>query len=257
MKRYLYLSLTPESLIASMLPPLEFGKYLAVGTKKRTHGEAIFFQVDPTFKSDHFPFKDVDERCQPHPDGSPKRSLYLSVYRVVEHVPNDALQNLFLVTDDGRVLELQKQKYINTDSSLLHLYQELGPVMPQIASSLDPLTFCRFVTDRKNPISVPRLIFVELVLEELANNPTDGSAENLPYANIDHLRDCLIDLQQNTEKRTKTVLRCFHRDILYRTIKNGFFVGDQKAFNFYPFPSNMELEEKHHNWWRSALTVGF
>lgn len=43
MKRYLYLSLLPEALIASMLPPEEFGNYLAVGTKKRTRGQAIFF----------------------------------------------------------------------------------------------------------------------------------------------------------------------------------------------------------------------
>ncbi len=31
---YLYLSMTPESLVASMLPPEQFGNYLAVGTRK-------------------------------------------------------------------------------------------------------------------------------------------------------------------------------------------------------------------------------
>lgn len=33
MERYLYLSITPEALISSMLPPAEFGNYQAVGTK--------------------------------------------------------------------------------------------------------------------------------------------------------------------------------------------------------------------------------
>jgi hypothetical protein len=32
--------LIPEALIASMLPPVDFGTYLAVGTKKRTSGDA-------------------------------------------------------------------------------------------------------------------------------------------------------------------------------------------------------------------------
>ena len=34
MRRYLYFSMSPESLVASQLPPEEFGRYLAIGTKK-------------------------------------------------------------------------------------------------------------------------------------------------------------------------------------------------------------------------------
>ena len=45
MSVYLYLSLIPEALIASMLPPLDFGTYLAIGTKKRTRGQAMFFSA--------------------------------------------------------------------------------------------------------------------------------------------------------------------------------------------------------------------
>jgi len=257
MKSYLYLSLIPESLIASMLPPEEFGNYMAVGTKKRTHGEAVFFQVDQDFESDHFPLTDVDERCVPHPNGLPKCSLYLSVYRVLEHIPITALKNLYLVTDDGRVLELEKQEYAKTAKGELHLYQELCPVTPLIASHLNPVDFGQFVTDRRNTISVPRLAFVELMLGDLAKDPFSGSAENLPYSNIGHLRDCLNGILKNPEKHTKTVIRCMQRDILYRTIKNGFFVSDQKNICYYPFPSETELEEKYHDWWRSALTIGF
>jgi len=257
MKSYLYLSLIPESLIASMLPPEEFGNYMAVGTKKRTHGEAIFFQVDQDIKSDHFPLADVDDRCLPHSDGLPKCSLYLSVYRVLEHIPLSALKNLYLVTDDGRVLELEKQEYTPSGKSELHLYQELCPLTPLIASNLNPVDFGQFVTDRRNAISVPRLVFVELLLNDLAKDPLSSSAENLPYANIDHLRDCLNSILKNPGKHTKTVIRCMQQDILYRTIKNGFFVSDQKDICYYPFPSENDLEEKYHDWWRSALTIGF
>ena len=45
MKKYYYLVATPESLIASHLEPKEFGNYLAVGTKKRTRGQAIFSRL--------------------------------------------------------------------------------------------------------------------------------------------------------------------------------------------------------------------
>jgi hypothetical protein len=44
---------------------------------------------------------------------------------------------------------------------------------------------------------------------------------------------------------------------LFRTVKNGFFIGDSKDFAYYPFPSIDEMEDKHHEWWRSANVVGF
>ncbi len=46
MSKFVYLSITPEALIGSMLPPFEFGAYLATGTKKCNKGQAIFFEVD-------------------------------------------------------------------------------------------------------------------------------------------------------------------------------------------------------------------
>ncbi len=51
---HLYLSLIPEALIASMLSPEEFGAYYAVGTQKKSRGQAIFFEIDPKFRSDFF-----------------------------------------------------------------------------------------------------------------------------------------------------------------------------------------------------------
>jgi hypothetical protein len=83
MKIHLYLSLNPEALIASHLAPEEFGAYLAVGTQKFSRGQAMFFEVDPELQSDYPPFQNVAARCQPHLDGSPRRSTYLAIYRVL------------------------------------------------------------------------------------------------------------------------------------------------------------------------------
>ena len=59
METYLYLSIMPESLIVSMLPPSEFGTYLAVGTKKSAHGQAIFFSLKG-LDSEAFNLQDID-----------------------------------------------------------------------------------------------------------------------------------------------------------------------------------------------------
>lgn len=259
MKRYLYLLLTPESLISSMLPPEEFGNYLAVGAKKRTRGQAMFFEVDPDFESSHFPNKDqyINEKCIPHEDGTPKRSVFISIYRVLEHVPLKKLKNLYLVTDDGRVLGLEQKPYTSEDKTPLHLYQQISPVNPRITSTLDPSEFMKFVTDISRPASVPKLVFVELKLNDLANNPEKGAVNDLPYPNIDHLRDCLLSLQHEPSKKTKTNIRNFSGELLYRTCKNGFFVGDRTTMLYYPLPPQNELEEKYYTWWRSALVIGF
>ena len=257
MERYLYLSMTPEALISSMLPPAEFGNYQAVGTKKRTRGQAIFFEVDIEKAGDYVPHEYIERRCVPHKDGSPKRSVYLSIYRVLETIPLQALKNLYLTTDDGRVLSLEQAEYTPYSNNLLHLYQELCPVTVRVASNLGPTDFMARVTDTSHHVAVPRLLFADLLLGDLANDPVGGLANNLPYANIPHLRDCLIDIHNKENKLTKTVIRFMKGEFLYRTTNNGFFVGDQKTMLFYPFPSKEELEEKHYTWWRSAQLLGF
>lgn len=258
MKRYLYFSLTPEALIASMLPPHEFGNYQAVGSKKRTRGQSIFFEVDINLVGTHFSLKTIEEKCVPDANGELKKSVYLSIYRVLEHLPLAALKNLYLATDDGRVLELQKSECKAVDDvGGLHLYQELCPVVPRIASSLAPANFMKFVTDTTKPISVPKLVFVDLRLDGLAEDPENGSVEDLPYKNVAHLRDCLLQVKKIGSKKTKTVIRVFKSDLLYRTCKNGFFVGDQDTLFCYHFPTQAELQDNHYAWWRSSLTVGF
>lgn len=257
MKKYLYLSLTPEALIASMLPPNEFGTYFAVGTKKRTRGQAIFFEVDREKLDSYFPLHLIETRCVPQEDGKPKRSVYLSIYRVLEHIPLEALKNLYLVTDDGRVLELEKGKYEEKTNDELHLYQQLCPVSPMIASIASPTKFIEILTDKKKPIWVPKIVFVELELGELANNPETGSTDDLPYPNIYHLRDCLIGLRNKPDKPSKTIIRTFKGELFYRMCKNGFFVGEANSFLFYPFPTKEELNDKYHVWWRSATDIGF
>lgn len=252
MSVHLYLSVIPEALIASMLPPEEFGVYYAVGTRKKSRGQAIFFELDPDFRHEFFRIEEGIRRCVPHEDGTPKASIYISVYRVLEHVSLDAIQRLYLVTQDGRVLGLDAGELPPEDDDGLHLYQEIAPVHPLVVSSLGPVEFYNLIV--RNPTSLltlPAICFVELKLGELAKDPEYGRVGDLPYANIEHLRDCLVDLKKKTV-HTKMVDRLHPASFPYRTIKSGLFVGNTEGLLFFPMPSSEELREKHYRWWRSA-----
>jgi hypothetical protein len=253
MNTYVYLSVLPEALIASMLPPKDFAEYMATGTRRKTRGQAIFFEVDQDIARNILPAEYISKRCIRKPDGAPKSSVYLTIYRALEHLPLKSLKSLFLVTEDGRILELTKGPY---DVKLekpkqLHLYQELCPVTPIIASTLSPSEFAIEMTSEKEQVYIPKLMFVELMLDQLAYDPVRGSAHNLPYSDIGHLRDCLIILKNEEKKSRKTVQRTFNGTLLYRTCTNGFFVASKDELIYYPYPSMQQLEEQNYDFWRS------
>jgi hypothetical protein len=255
MKTYLYLSLIPEALVASHLPPEEFGAYYATGSKKRSRGQAVFFEVRPDFNSDYLPLNEIEARCRPHEDGTPKHSAYLSIYRALEHVPVAQLGKLYLVTDDGKVLGLDRAPYVPEEGRRYNMYQEFCPFTPRVVSKLSPAEFSKNITNRSEPVSVDRIVFADLKLEKLAQDPNAQDVDNLPYYNLEHLRDCLREISRAASKPTKTVIRHFAGDVLFRTIRKGFYVGDNKEFAFYPMPTREELESTHYAWWRSAQTT--
>jgi hypothetical protein len=251
----LYLSLVPEALIASMLPPEEFGAYLAVGTRKRTLGQAMFFTVEGLKSSPAFDLEEARRRCVAHPGGEPKHSVYLAIYRVLEQIPPETLTRLYLVTPDGKVLALESSALPDPKREY-HLYQEICPVHPRIVSGLDPAAFIRHVTSPRSPIRLPRLCFVDLRLGALAEDPEKGSINDLPYHAIEHLRDCLIQLKNNPEKGTKIVDRVHPQSFPYRSVQTGLYLGDQKSLAFFRFPSMADLQSRYYDWWRSASIMG-
>lgn len=254
MEKHYYLVATPESLIVSHLNPLDFGNYMAVGTKKNLRSQSVFFEIDPG--KTELPEAYVSKKLIPYENGEPKRSVYLSIYRVFETIPLKALLKLYLVTDDGKVLEISNSEYIQDEQKEINLYQQYNPFSTMVASKLKPPEFIQFLTDTTKPVSVPKLFFVELQLKNLANDPS-LPIKNLPYRNPAHLRECLIKLHQSTERLTKTVLRVRQSELPYRTIENGFFIGEKDNYKYYPFPSQYELETTFFSWWRSALEQHF
>ena len=252
---HVYLSLIPEALIVSMLDPESFGNYLAVGMQGKTRGQAMFFEVRAQGLGQDFPVEEALERCKKESIKQPKHSIYLGIYRVLERVPLRHIGNLYLATDDGRVLELKRGEYKAESGRQFHLYQELAPVKPRVVSRLAPPEFCRYLTTPGTAIYLPRLAFVELALRGLARDAECEEPQDLPYPHLEHLRDCLRILVNEPGKTTKLVTRHMHQELLYRTVRNGFFVGDAEGLAFYPMPQLTELETVHRQWWKSAVTV--
>lgn len=253
MKTYLYLTLSPESLVASHLTPAEFGNYLAVGANRNSSGQAQFFEIDPEWRTDALPMRDIAARCVPHADESKRKSTYLAIYRVLEHIPLSAMGSLHLATAGGQVLSIAPSPAIPAETEdRFHLYQEYCPVQPRVVSVLSPARFCAHITDPAQPVNVPKIVFAELKLGNLAKNPDATGLGNLPYPNIDHLRDCLREFIFKPSKPTKVFVRNVCDTVLYRTIRNGFYVGQKNDIKYYPLPSVDELEAHHLDWWRSA-----
>jgi hypothetical protein len=251
MSVYLYFSLIPEALIASNLPPEQFGQYYATGHQFKSKGEAIFFEVDPAFRSDYFRIEEGVARCVPHPDGSPKNSVYLSVYRVLENLPAGALGRLYLGTRYGKTLALSRQEP-SAEPPGRHLYQDLAPATSLVASVLGPVEYYRAVVCEPSKfIHFPALAFVELGLGALENDPENGPVGDLPYDYIHHLREALMVIDPKT-KLTKLVQRAHSVEFPYRMVKKGFYVGNGSDLAFYPMPSHEVLRREHANWWRLA-----
>jgi hypothetical protein len=239
-----------EALVASQLDPVEFGKYMAVGSEELSRGHLMFFEVDPDFRSDFFPLQEVKDRCVPGPDGRPKASVYAGIYRVLEHIPAGSLGELHLVTRDGRVLSIEPQEYGQPpENGRAHLYQELCPLTPLVASAMDPPGFIRYMTDPDSPVSVPRIFFSDLVT---ARDESGHLARYLPYGQTAHIEKCLDLVEQADGKPTKTVDRGHGTQFSWRTIGKGFYLGSGEEFAYYPYPTHEQFQREYYQWWRSA-----
>ncbi len=251
MKKYLYLSLSPEALVASNLAPKEFGAYFATGALRRNYSQALFIEVDPNFKSDYLPVGRLDELCNPHPDGSPHRSVYLGVYRVLEHVPFSAVGNMYVVTSDGKTLELAKGKFVPDAKIHPYMYQTLAPSRTRVVSIQNPQQYAEAITSPDRLVHFDKIAFCDMKLGALEDDVHSGDISVLPYSNQYHLRDCLIQVTKKGGKNSKVLLRTTS-EFPYRMIRSGFFLGGAGEFVFYPMPSISQLENEYYDWWKSA-----
>ncbi len=255
MIRY-YLTVSPvEALIASQLTPEEFGCYMAVGSRKGSAEQLIFIEVEEGF-GDCFDWNFAKEKCTSHPDGKPKSSLYMSIYRVLENVPLKYMKSLFLTTQDGRTLELPRSEYVSpADWQGCALYKELCPVTPLVASPLSPGEFAKYLVNDTHKVQVPSIIFADIKILERDQLKDSGNVGTVSKLAIDHIHDCISQVARSGGKMTKTVDRSFNSKFTYQTIDKGIYAADSTGIIFYPMPDIETLKQENYDWGRSAYII--
>jgi hypothetical protein len=252
-----YLSVFPtEAFIASQLDPKQFGTYMATGSKKGSAEQIIFCEVTPGFDGP-FDWEYAKEKCVPHSYGDPKHSVYLSVYRVLEHVPIDSIESMFLTTRDGRTLELKKDVYIAPDNKAkgFYVYQELCPVPPVIVSRLAPAEFGEYMTNPDQKVSMPKIIFADLKIIDFDHPDRTGNIGSIYDRKIPHLLECIAAVTSDEEKTNKTLTRTHIESFSFQTINNAVYTTDGKTLAMYSMPNVEELKKIDYDWGRSALIL--
>lgn len=250
-----YLSVNPlEALIASQLPPHEFGRYMATGKKNGSYERIMFIELKGEFGT-YFDWEYAHRRCIPHEDGRPKNSVWMSVYRALEHVELDMLGSMYLTTLDGRSLELPPGGYESpSDDWDYYVYQELCPITPLVVSRLEPSEFCGYMTDPSNKVSVPKVVFSDLKTIDFDHPEQTGNIGGAYDRNLDHLRECINDVRTQKDKPNKNVERSV-RAFSYQIINNGIYVGIDREIVQYRMPGVAELRQQHYDWARSAMII--
>ena len=256
MQTRFYLSIFPlEALIASQLPPARFGQYMATGRKNGSFEKLMFIEIEGGFGS-FFDWKHAAEKCVTHPDGEPKHSLWMSTYRTLEQVPLDAMKELYLTTNDGRSVALKPTEYRKPEvERKFWVYQELCPVRPLVVSAYDPATFSRHMTHPDVKVAVPKIAFCDLKVINFDNLEDTGHVGNVYDTNLEHLKQCIIAVTGDQEKKVKNIERSRTESFGYQTINYGVYIGEGGNVVEYQMPSLDDIRMNHFEWGRSAMVL--
>ncbi len=257
MNIHYYLTIFPlESLVASELDPETFGVYMATASHRGSSEPHVFIEVAASSLGSAFDVAYAEQKCRGEPDRK-KNSVYLSIYRTLEHLPLESLGQLYLVTRDGRALGLEPERLEGTTPTTkpFYLYQELCPMRPVVVTTMAPTQFCQYMTSEDTKTHVPRLAFADLRVIDLDQLDDAGNIGNLYHQNLMHLRDCIEDVGGSPERKAKTLDRARVESFTYNLIDTGVYVGDEQGVLYYRMKSPRELNMHHHAWARSAMIV--
>jgi len=254
----LYVILHPNhALIGSQLTPDQFARHYTSGSAKHHSGKVIFASIDPTFRNDYFPIDEAMKDVVPHEDGRPKATKFISTYRVLEHVDQEAIDRLYLATQEGYSIELAPGEWEDPyEEGFVRIYAEINPMRMLALSDYDLVGFGKFITWEGNFKSAPRQFYTQLdidiieLLEEFEQNPFRQSPiQNL---HLSTLRDAFYEVKRYTGKHTKGLCLDSSLDnISYRFIRHGFMIATFEKQRFFVMPSLSEIEKNHFKFFRS------
>lgn len=258
-QKHLYAIMYPNSaLVASQLPPHEFGRYYSVGTARYYSGKMMFIEVDINFRNDYFPIDEYLDLTVEHEDGTPKMTKFIASYRVLEHLDFKSLGAMSLVTVNGEVLRIERQEYKPLpEPGRVRIIQELNPIQLLVASTYDQKELGKYLTTPNNPKGAPKLLFtqldlnVEKFLADWKANPF--LSPPIPGVHPQKLASTLEALLADGEPRTKSIgIQSVFDRVTYGGLRHGFFLAHGDDLLYYPMPSQDELQRDHYTWWKSS-----
>jgi len=255
-QKRLYQILYPNnSLVASQLNPEEFGKHYQVGSARHYEGKVIFTEVDAGFRHDFFNIEEGFKGLIPHKDGRPKATKFISSYRVLEHVDLDALKSLYLVTPNGRLLELKQGKHDkHHQPGFIRTYAQICPTTVLAMTKLNAVEYAQYITRPRHSKWVPKLFFTQIelpinqFLKDFEENPFISPP--FPFVHPAKLRNSILELK-NTGKEAKGIsLNSDLEKIPYTKIRHGFWIVCEQKSAFFPMPDSETIKKGNYDFYK-------
>jgi len=257
-QNHLYMILFPNTaLVGSQLAPADFGKHFTSGSSKYYAGRLIFAEIDPQYRHNYFDLDATFGKLQPHDDGRPKATKYVSTYRVLEHVDFDAILNLYITTTDGATLELTPGEYeARHQGGFVRVFSEISPIAMLVLSDYNFMEFSKTITSPKSFVGAPKMFYTQIeldireFLEDIEANPL--MPPPIPDLHPAILRDSIREIQRYKDKHTKGLSLANPLGLIsFRRLRHGFMFASQERNKFFPLPTAAEIERRNHRFWKS------
>ena len=253
----IYMVLYPNTtLIASQYDPEMFARHYTSGSSRHYSGKVVFAEVDAGYHNRFFDIKNILKNLTPHSDGRPKATKFIASYRVLEHVDLTAIGKLYISTEEGHCIGLERGESASAGEEAIRVYAEISPMRMLVMSKYNPQDFGAYITDPDNHKSAPKQFYTQLdidlpeFIEEFEKNPFKPS----PIAALhpSTIRDAFLELTSKPTKHSKGIALDSNLDsISYRLLKHGFTFSSKDESIFYPLPSHSAIEAKNLKFWRT------
>ena len=258
-KIHLYVIMWPNyALVASMLPPKEFGRHYTIGSSRYFHGTVVFAEINGDYRHEFFQIDKLLEDVKTGPDGAPKRTKFIATYRVLEHIDFSAFQNLYVTSVEGEVLELRQAPYERKHGpGFVRTFQEICPFSAVVMSYMTPPEFGSYLTDPQQPKGAPKVMFTQIdfpiddFLKHIEENPFHSSP--IPNVHPHKLRDQILEIKGNPNKQVKGVsLDSAFDKLSFLKLRTGFWICGGEEMLFYPIPDHAALEKDYFEFYQSV-----
>ena len=253
----IYMVLYPNTaLIASQYEPEMFARHYTSGSSRHYSGKVIFAEIDAGYRNDFFQIEEILNSLTPHSDGRPKATKFISSYRVLEHVDFSAIGKLYISTEEGHCIALERGDHESKGEEAIRVYAEIAPMRMLVMSKDNPNDFGAYITDPDNHKSAPKQFYTQLdidlleFLEEFEKNPFKPSPVSSLHPST--IRDAFHELMAQPKKNSKGLSLDSSMDtISYRLLKHGFSFSSKNENIFYPLPDHGAIEAKNLKFWRT------